>query len=974
MQNRLKKSVFNLQHTLFKRFISRSNPQSTAAQTVSTSPQKLPKLKVLVVMAVASTISWQSFAVTIQKGDIDDREYRYFELENGLKAVVIHDETADKAAAALDVFVGSNDNPDDRLGLAHFLEHMLFLGTKKYPEPDAYQDFVSKNGGNHNAFTSSEHTNYFFEVKASALPETLDRFAQFFIAPLFTQAYVDRERKAVNSEYSANIKDDFRRNLDAYREVVNPEHPLSKFSVGSLATLANRVDDPVREDLIAFYRKYYSADQMTLVVLGKESLDELQTLVTNLFSDVKKNRAEVIREGVPLFEEGKLPLMLSTVPEKDGHRLTMMFSVPPTLEYFRKKPLSYIGNLVGHEGEGSLLDVLKKQGWAENLSAGDGLSDRFNGSFLVSIQLTDEGLAHKDEVVGLFFAEIENIKKSGLNKWRFNEQAKIADIDFRFSEKQSPSGTVSFLAGVLQELPPENILNGGSLYEKFDKKLIKSYLAEIKPENLFLHLSSKTVEADKKSDYYYTPYSVESLKGKEWPVDKDLVAQLALPKKNPFIATDLALVKDTQDSEIPELIGKNSLDVWFKTDTSYEVPRGVVNIRFLLPNVAKDIKGAVMLDLFENMVEESLQSYSYPASLAGLNFGLGSNSRGFDLRIGGYSDKQDELIKRIIEQLQDFDNLASHYDVVKNQLERAWTNNSRQTPYSQIFADAAATVFSPKWTIEEKLAVLKTINLDDLKPFTTSLFAGADTEVLVFGNFTKNDATNIAALIDANLLKGAKNNLELPKATVVKLPIGDTWSWLDVEHPDNALVGYLQGQGDSLEDQAKMMLLEQAVDAGFYNRLRTDQQLGYIVATTSMQIKNVPATLFIVQSPTVPITTIKAAMLEYLKTFNAAENFEQNKEAIKARLLEAPKNLFEQSEIYWDNIAFEQKTFDRDQQLANLIDKMTVEEFVDFTASVVKNGQWLWFAAATTEEKPEEIKFIDDIQAFKNKADKYQYQ
>src|SRR5690606_2626772 len=127
------------------------------------------------------------------------------------------------------------------------------------------QAFLTEHGGAFNAYTSLEETNYFFDIDPAYLVPTLDRFSRFFVAPLFNEEYVDRERHAVDSEYQLKIKDDSRREWDVLRELANPEHPFSLFSVGSLETLKNSEEDPVREDLIAFYEKYYTASRMNLV-------------------------------------------------------------------------------------------------------------------------------------------------------------------------------------------------------------------------------------------------------------------------------------------------------------------------------------------------------------------------------------------------------------------------------------------------------------------------------------------------------------------------------------------------------------------------------------------------------------------------------------------------------------------------------------------------------------------------------------
>ena len=145
------------------------------------------------------------------KSPNDSNQYRFIELNNGLRAILVSDKEADKAAASMNVAVGSGDDPKDREGLAHFLEHMLFLGTEKYPKPGEYQQFIKSHGGSHNAFTAFQNTNYFFDIQAQFLEPALDRFAQQFAAPLFTPELVDRERNAVHSEFSARQKEDSRR-------------------------------------------------------------------------------------------------------------------------------------------------------------------------------------------------------------------------------------------------------------------------------------------------------------------------------------------------------------------------------------------------------------------------------------------------------------------------------------------------------------------------------------------------------------------------------------------------------------------------------------------------------------------------------------------------------------------------------------------------------------------------------------------
>ena len=328
----------------------------------------------------------------------DAYKYRYMELENGLKVLLVKTPEADKASAALSVNVGSMDDPEGREGLAHFLEHMLFLGTEPFPEPDEYQQFIKQNGGGHNAFTSYAQTTYFFDVDNEQLNGALERFAPFFISPTFDEAYVDREKNAVHAEYSANLKEDGRRIFSAQKMAMNPEFTFSNFSTGNLDTLSDSDDSKIRDELISFYKTHYSSDRMTLVIAGDYELDQLGNKARNLFSDIPKRDVHFERPDVPVFVPEQLPLDMNIKPVKEIRELRFTFPLPEILSQYQHKPVQLLSNLIGHEGDGSILALLKKKGWAESLSAGRSLSTRHASTMVVGIGLTKSGLLHQEEI------------------------------------------------------------------------------------------------------------------------------------------------------------------------------------------------------------------------------------------------------------------------------------------------------------------------------------------------------------------------------------------------------------------------------------------------------------------------------------------------------------------------------------------------------------------------------------------------
>jgi hypothetical protein len=149
-----------------------------------------------------------SNASAATKHPLDKSESRKLVLENDLKVLLIRDPKFNKSAASLVVGAGSLSDHGTRQGMAHFLEHMLFMGTEKFPGVDEYQKYIADNGGWRNAYTSRDHTNYYFDVNHDALEGALDRFSQFFVAPLFTEEYTEREMNAVHSEFQKNLEND----------------------------------------------------------------------------------------------------------------------------------------------------------------------------------------------------------------------------------------------------------------------------------------------------------------------------------------------------------------------------------------------------------------------------------------------------------------------------------------------------------------------------------------------------------------------------------------------------------------------------------------------------------------------------------------------------------------------------------------------------------------------------------------------
>ena len=329
----------------------------------------------------------------------DLRRYRVVTLGNGLRALLVHDDKADKAAAALSVQVGHLADPRALPGLSHAVEHMLFLGTKTFPHEGEYNAFLKDHGGGSNASTSAEATTYHFQVHHAHLREALARFCSFFVSPLFTESATERELNAVDSEHAKNLQNDGWRGYQLDKATSAPGHPYSRFNVGDSRTLR---DEPlargidVRRRLLDFHAAHYSASRMTLAVLGSEDVETLAAWATEHFSSIKNNgSAPPAFAGHP--HAGRSGVRQLAVPIKDTRALTVGWALPEQKSDWRGKACSYLSHLLGHEGPGSVLSLVKRHGLAEGLNAGISEDESGFACFGVTVELSEAGLARVED-------------------------------------------------------------------------------------------------------------------------------------------------------------------------------------------------------------------------------------------------------------------------------------------------------------------------------------------------------------------------------------------------------------------------------------------------------------------------------------------------------------------------------------------------------------------------------------------------
>lgn len=500
----------------------------------------------------------------------DKKEYRLIRLPNGVKALLIRkvSETAGEsgdnlAAANVTIKIGSFDNPPKALGLAHFLEHMVHMGSVRYPEESTYNDFLSANGGKRNAVTSSEYTGYYFSVSEKAFPEALDRLEQLIEAPLLLKGSMQREREAVDSEYEMKKSHEAVRVESILKSLVSDTHPARLFDFGNLKTLKEDIsDDDLHAEMIKLHAKYLG-NKIVVAVQSKKTLDELQELVVKSFSNIKRGEEnEADKQPQPIegiFKPEFTNKMYFVKPKSAKKAMMMSFVIPSLQPHYKCSPVDYLTYVFKNEGEGGLATYLKDR----HLVTDTGMfvpENAFvsNSKFAVVrivCELTNKGTENIDQILDAIYSYLLMLKQTPIAEHRrlFDEQVEKTQIDYDFIEESSPMDNVTKYTGNMLIYDDVDAVRGSAIYQEFDENIVVDIIDRLNQRKFnLIFISDKQDTYDKKEKYFGTEYAEVDFPAEYqrlWD-ERKAKPEFFLQKANPFKTTNFEIFEIPAESQV----------------------------------------------------------------------------------------------------------------------------------------------------------------------------------------------------------------------------------------------------------------------------------------------------------------------------------------------------------------------------------------------------------------------------------------
>lgn len=913
----------------------------------------------------------------------DKRKISGMILENGIKIVFVSDNTIKLSSCT--VTVGAGSFQDDYEGSAHFLEHLLFMGSTKYPDYNEYHSYIQTCGGEENAFTADDITCYYIGIESAFLEKGIDMLSWFFRDPILDKKYIKSEMNIIDAEHNKNILSDMWITHDMFKKFILT-NKFNKFSTGNNESLKNIT----REDILNYYNKYYCTDNICVCIVDNIPLATMTKKYLHYFNDIPNRLTDATNKKGIINKKGEAvnfvseQLMIYSSVSKYN-----ILNIYIPLPYTKKNHddyiiLKFIIYLLATEYESSLTYYLKESLLIKSLYAG--YDYYYDDIVMLSlyIKLYDDSKNNIDTVITVVISYINELKKldNKMIEKLYNNYRKILMIHGLYKDNNSIDVGQSITINMIYDDTRYALLRDyiTSPYSNKILQLIKMKIESINYNNFkistnvnFLNINKKEF---KKNMYYNQMYKLLSYKPKY--VDNETKVKnnfnMLIPIENVNINTDL-IIKKYNVHSIPQRYNykgdKRVMNVYILDYNKYNNPisKFVImqrNPSFLNRDYIYIIKIYIQLCYkIINYYVNVMDNYNMDISIYLDNECLVYEISGLDNLLKTYIIEiiqKIDIIKLLDEKYKKYFN-----DIVNDTIEM-YENNKYNNPYelcNQYLSIHILNNYKPSELIE----ILKNLKWNDFKKKCNNMFLHNKYNFLIVGNFLNctnnesehncdNDIANLINMIvstnkgdgskegDVHINKFNFNNFTLSQDDINSNEINNCiYKCYLIESKSYDTTDYKL----VIKNKLICNIISELVNEPLFTQIRTDEKLGYIVRCKYSTFKEHNNYCFVItyliQStfPTKKImNSIKKFNIKYAKFINKNKNeiTKKIKRLIKSKILLYSKNyesLNEEVDDYINVICNQTYVFDINKQYVKILKKISVSDIYEYIVKLFGN-------------------------------------
>jgi insulysin len=869
--------------------------------------------------------------MNIEKSIFDKNIYLAGILDNKIKYTIIQDEHIDNCFISCIVNVGSYSDPKEYNGLAHFLEHMLFLGSKKYPQENYFDENLKNNGGYSNAYTDTFETNYYYMCNNDYFEESLDIFSRFFIDPLFDKNSVEREINAINSEHMKNINSDIWYIRQIIVNLANKTSPINSFSTGNLETL---MKENIRDEMINFYNKYYCSENMCITILTPNNVKDIENKFKKIFNNIPYKKClteEIVYKPNYSIKNKEYQI----IPSNNGVDLNICYFWDIGYEkmFALNKNTSIIIEVIENNHKDNIEKVLINNNLTNNISVFH-LSE---GILMVIVSVINgKNIKNKIKKINSFMKYyFNNLINYDWDKI-FEFYKKKYNFLYHYGSKENSEDLIIETSRNMLNYDIKNYINGNQIILKKDLNKLKKLVKSIKFDNcniIYIYKDDLGIDNIDTEKYYNVKYGEikKSLLDEEIKYDYKYIDNYNIFNIKPKI------IKNLDKYIEPTLYGKRK---WYGGVSKFN--ESIVYGEIILSNhsLYNTIESYIITIISVNIINYYLHEYFNEYIDIGYYIKIKSSNKlsSILLNIYGFNDKYSEFFKKCIEYLQNINIEKNIINMYINKYKEDVENSIKINPWNYLNILIENSIITNSYKFSEILKYLNNnILVNQIYNRIKSIcnFKNLALTSVFYGNIEKDKLPKLN-IFDNNF------NYKLP---IYKKPkILDN---LSIKHPNsnekNNLVLY-SFYGHTFIPQKVIMLLIISVimeDKAYYF-LRTKEQLGYLVSSNINKILD-DYYLFIKVQSNYNVEYVKNKIdlfiddfKKYLNKINDNE-LSKIKNTVKKLLEQNKSNTKELFDKYELEILLRQFMFNKDKILINQLDNVNKHNLIDYFNNLIQN-------------------------------------
>ncbi len=745
-----------------------------------------------------------------------------YKLDNGQTVVV--QEVKNNPIVTIDTWIktGSIDEEDSNNGVAHFLEHLFFKGTKTH-EPGEFDKILETKGAITNAATSKDFTHYYITIPSKDFDLAMDLHGDMILHPLIPRKEMEKERKVVLEEISKDLNSPTKIMQDNLNSMLYTTHPYKRKVIGR----SDVIETITRDQVLSFYNKNYSPSNMVTVIIGDVDANHAIEKTKEAFNaEYKKQTKTIYTKEAPLTKQQKKVEYLDT---ESGYMVIGFRGTP--IDDKDSYALDVLATILG-DGRSSVLNqVLKeKKRIAFSVDAGNS-TFRDDGIFYISANYEPTKCKIVQDTI---FNEIEKIQKNGVT----DDQLKLAKNIIERSTYYSRESITNIATEIGYTMALTNDIKFYDTYLDNIKNVSKEDVKKVAEKYLGINRSAVSIVLPKSAK----EVPVASLT-QQAPATAELVSENAQTQK--YKLSDGATMLYTPNN-VNDII---AISIYAKGGQLAEQKAGTANLTATA--MMRGTKNYTSLELSQ-VLEDN-----------GIKIQPSASADAFVINVLTTKDEYDKTLELLNEVVNNA--TFEDYEIDKVKTEKLNTiKRNKDVPLQRAIEEYRDLIYqNSPYSISSKILEknIPNITKEDIINYYNSIFAPKNLVISINGNIDKDktiqDLNNIfkpkenTKNFDFAQYNSKIPTVTTPRQTIQKVPTTET-AWI--------LLGWQTNGVLNEKDYATLQVIDSLLGSGMSSRLFKDlrEQEGLAYQLGSGYSPNVLRGSFLLYIGTNPQTLDKA--------------------------------------------------------------------------------------------------------------------